>query len=71
MDWRETTYSYRFANKNLTQIFRIYNNSSKKKILRFLDLRETTLFRREPSFTQDHLASFRVLVAVAVCTVAK
>ena len=30
LDWRETTYSYHFVNKNLTQIWGIYKNSSKK-----------------------------------------
>ena len=30
MDLRETTYSYHLANKNLTQIWGIYKNYSKK-----------------------------------------
>ena len=42
---RETTIT--LQTKNLTQIFEIYKNSSKKRFLDSMDSRETTLLRRE------------------------
>ena len=41
------------ANKNLTQIWGIYKISSKKGFLDSMDLRETTLFKRETSYPES------------------